>query len=114
MCSSIDSFWSAVGNWCRANPKPLIRVEASDGNWPAVRTGTVSEFFRGSSIDFVWEGESEPYTLDLDGCVFRALDIPVSAEEAAIVRSFSLVCDESDDSATRFVFTELRDFGKSN
>jgi hypothetical protein len=114
MCSSIDCFWNAVENWCRTSPKPLIRVEASEGNWPVVRTGTVSDFFRGSSIDFVWEGDSEPHPLDLGGCAFRTLIIPVSLAEADVVRRFNLVCEESDDSTTWFVFTELRDFGKSN
>ncbi len=114
MCSSTESFWNAVENWGRVSPKPRIRVEASDSNWPRVRTGTVVGVVRGSSIDFVWEGESEPRPLDLGGCAFRALVIPISLEESGVIRRFSLLCEEEDDSTTRFVFTELRDFGKPN
>jgi hypothetical protein len=114
MCSSTESFWNAVDSWGRANPKPLIRVEGSDGNWPVVRTGRVFSFTHGLAIDFIWEGESEPQPLDLSGCTFRVLVIPTSLEESGIVRRFSLICDEPDDTTTRFVFTELRDFGKPN
>jgi hypothetical protein len=115
MRSSTDSFWNAVEYWYSTNPKPRIRVEGADTNWPALlQTGIVDGFVRGESIDFIWEGALEPCTLVLSRCVLRAIDIPRSVEEADVVRHFALLCDEPDDATTRFVFTELRDFGKSN
>jgi len=115
MRSSTDSFWNAVENWYRSNPKPRIRVEGADANWPALHEiGIVDGLVRGESIDFIWEGHSEPCKLVLSRCVLRAIEIPHSAEEADVVRRFILACDELDDATTRFVFTELRDFGKPN
>ncbi len=115
MRSPTESFWDAVENWHRSSPRIRIRVEGADANWPALlETGIVDGFVRGKSIDFIWDGRSEPLTLDLSRCALRAIAIPSSVEEADVARRFSLACDEPDDATTRFIFTELRDFGRPN
>lgn len=113
--SSTDSFWNAVEKWHSAIPKPLIRVEGSDSNWPALLAeGTVESFVRDKSIDFLWTGNPEPCTLDLSRCALRVVRIPLSLEESDVAARFSLACEEPDDSTTCFVFAELRGFGKPN
>jgi len=118
-----DRFWKQVGIWRDSKPKPTIVLEVSGGlgNWPlAVFRGTIRDFVSGRSIEFLTEG-GELRRLDLRGCSVqvseRTKPKPDSELEAwNFVVSFKVLCpaarEEDDDGI--LVFTELRDFGKTN
>lgn len=114
MHSSTESFWNAVEKWRTSSPKPLIRVEGRGGNWDIFSiTGTVRGFVRDDFIDFIRE-DGTLCPIDLRRCKLRVVTIPKELGKMEAVARFTVGCEEDDGSTTRFVFTELRDFGEPN